>query len=155
LVRVPRRGLDRLGERLRLRLRDGDLARARVLARDELRDRVLERRGVDELLLREERARDRHGHLAAGLVPLLALGRERLQHDGLELVGQLRDVRARRLDHAGADDIEERLAAEAAVERAAREDLPQYDSERIQVAPAIDLLAARLLGRHVAELALE
>ena len=33
--------------------------------------------------------------------------------------------------------------------------LPEDDAERVEVAPPVDLLAARLLGRHVAELALE
>ena len=35
------------------------------------------------------------------------------------------------------------------------EDLPEDDPERVEVAPPVDVLAARLLGRHVAELALE
>ena len=42
-----------------------------------------------------------------------------------------------------------------AVGRSQREQLVEDDAERVDVAAPIDLLAARLLGRHVAELALE
>ena len=42
-----------------------------------------------------------------------------------------------------------------AVKRATREDLPEDDAERVEVASPVDVLAARLLGRHVPELAFE
>ncbi len=41
------------------------------------------------------------------------------------------------------------------MDRAPGEDLPEDDAERVEVASPIERLAARLLGRHVAELALE
>jgi hypothetical protein len=121
----------------------------------ELHDRRLERRRVDELPLTQDRAAQRRGQLAPRREAVLARGRERAHDDLLELGGDVLGVGGRRLDDAGAHDVEQRLAAEAAVQRAPAQDLPQDHAERVEVAPPVDALAARLLRGHVAELALE
>ena len=73
----------------------------------------------------------------------------------LELRRDVFRVRRRRLDDARSHDVEQRLAPEAAVQRPTREDLPEHHAERVEIAAPVDALAAGLLGRHVAEFALE
>ena len=148
--------------RRRLRVVLGDVRRRhlaalerRPRARDELLDRLLEGGGVDEHLLHEHRARDRRGDVTTAHEAILAVRREELHHDRLELFGEIAPIDARRLDLAGTNDGEERLSSEPAVERSAREALPEDHAERVEVAPSIDLLSACLLGGHVPELALE
>ncbi|MFO0668327.1 MAG: hypothetical protein U0235_01695 [Polyangiaceae bacterium] len=103
----------------------------------------------------EERACDGAGELSRRAVALVAVGHQARHDDRLELGRYVARVRARRLHDAGAHDVEERFAAQARVERATGQDLPEDDAERVDVAAPVDALAARLLGRHVSELSLE
>ena len=137
------------------RWRDLGQSWPRVLAYDELTDDGFERRRVDELLLREESTADRPGEVAPVGVTVTARRGERLQNNHLELRGHLRGKRARRLDAAFADDFEQRVAMHGTMQRAASERLPEDDAESIQIASSVDLLSARLLGRHVPEFPLQ
>ncbi len=160
--RLARRGVGggaRLGGGVRLggaRLLHGHAGRGDALrAHHELRDGGFERGGVDQLLPRHQGPRHRVAELARGGEAIVATGGEGLHHEGLELGGDLPHVGAGWLHEAGPDDVEERLAAQAAVQGPTGEDLPEDDAQGVDVAPAVHLLAARLLGRHVAELALD
>ena len=89
------------------------------------------------------------------LVAILGILRERLQHDALELVGNAAVVRRRRQDLDVANFLERRKVALADEQPLAGEQLVEHDAAREHVAAPIDRNAADLLGRHVAELALE
>src|SRR5690606_23413852 len=121
----------------------------------ELLDRRLQSGPVDEDLAGEGRATDGPRDVAPRGRAIFGLRRQELEDDGLELVRDVAHVRAGRLDGARAHDVEERLAAEPAVQRPAREALPEDDAERVEVAAPVDSLAAGLLGRHVPELPLQ
>ena len=131
------------------------VARPRV-ARHELRERRLEGRGVDELSLLDDAPADRGraarapsgtARRAAGESACSTIASSSGGTSGAYVVGGS--------TMPGAHDVEQRLAAQAAVQRATGEDLPEDDAERVEIASPVDALAARLLGRHVAELALE
>ena len=145
------RGRLRVVLRRRHRVPTGDLR----LVRDELADRLLERRRIDEDLPHERGARDRGGELAAGRETVLGARRKEPKDDRLELLREIARVRARWLDAARAHDLEQRVSGERAVEGTSREAFPEDDAQGVEVAPAVDLLSAGLLGRHVPELALE
>jgi hypothetical protein len=89
------------------------------------------------------------------LVAILGVLGQRLQDDALELVGDLAVVGRRREDLDVADLLERREVALADEQPLAGQQLVQHDAAREDVALAIDRQAAHLLGRHVAELALE
>jgi hypothetical protein len=154
-----RRGSDRPVCRSLLRLGHGrgNLAEAGagVLSNDELGDDGLQRRRVDELLLREEGTADGERQLPPVRVPVVTLRREHLEHDRLELDGDVRSEGARGLHDSGADDLEKVLVVRCPMERTPGQRLPEDDPERVEVAATVDLLAACLLGGHVAELALD
>src|SRR3954470_2357228 len=58
--------------------------------------------------------------------------------------------------HAARDHELERFDVRLTAEQAAaRRELEKHDAERKEIAAPVDRLAARLLGRHVTELALE
>ncbi len=105
------------GHRLAVRL-------TRVV-RHELRQGALERRRVDELTLLDDGAPQRGGQLATRREALVARRRQRPQDERLELGRDVLRVRRRRLDDARAHDVEQRLAAEPAVKRAARRGSPR------------------------------
>ena len=126
------------------------------VARDELPERRLEGRRVDELPVLHDGAPERRRPCRAPVGNRSSRSqRQGLHRDLLELRRHVLRVVRRRLHHPRADDVEQRLAAEPAVERPAREDLPEDDAERVEIAPSIDRLPAGLLGGHVPELALE
>jgi hypothetical protein len=58
-------------------------------------------------------------------------------------------------DLAARDELERVSGVLTAEQALARRELEEHDAEREDVAPAIDLLRLRLLGRHVGELALD
>ena len=89
------------------------------------------------------------------LVAVVDVLRERLEHDALELVGDLAVVGRRREDLDVADLLEGREVALADEQALAGEQLVEDDAAAEHVAAAVDRQAADLLGRHVAELALE
>ena len=80
---------------------------------------------------------------------------QRLEHDALELLRDVRVERRRRDDLDVADLLQGREVALADEEALAGEHLVEHDAEREDVAAAVDGQPAHLLGRHVAELALE
>jgi hypothetical protein len=90
-----------------------------------------------------------------GAVAVFGVLREGLEHDGLELVGDLSVVARGRHDLDVADLLqggEIRLADEQPLHG---EQLVQADAHGEHVAAAVDLQASHLLGGHVPELALE
>ncbi len=121
----------------------------------QLPQRALERRSVDELTLLDDGLPQGGGEVTARREPFVAGRRERPQDQRFELGRDVLGVGGRGLDDAGAHDVEQRLAPEPSVQRPARQDLPEHDAQGVEVAAPVDSLAARLLGRHVAELALE
>ena len=137
--------------------RDGPGRRALSRAR-QLGQVRLEGRRVDELAPALTSARPM---AASELAPALRTGPPRWGEsafidDGLELRRDVLGIRAsaaRRCPNARCRGAPRR--PERAVDGPPGEDLPEDDAERVEVAPPVHLLAARLLGRHVAELALE
>ncbi|MFT3766140.1 MAG: hypothetical protein QM820_11595 [Minicystis sp.] len=138
--------------RARLRV-DGE--RLRQIAADQVGQRLLHRRVVHQLLPRQHRPGDGAGHVAGRLKAIVRARRQRAQGDGLQLGRQVGRERGRRLERPLLHGLEERLVVELPERRAQREQLVEHDAERVDVAPAIDLLPPRLLGRHVPDLALE
>ena len=137
-LRSPRLAGDLGGRRRRLAL-----GAARKVGQGDL-----ERRRVDQLplALLDEGSPDRGRQLAAGRVPLVALGAQRLEHDFLELGRRVRRIDRRRFDDSGANDVEQRLAPQPAVDWTSGQDLPEDDAERVEVAPPVERLAPSLLG---------
>ncbi len=89
------------------------------------------------------------------LVAVVDVLRERLEDDLLELLGDAAVVGARRQDLDVADLLERREVALAQEQPLAGEQLVEHDAEGEDVAAPVERQAAHLLGRHVAELALE
>ena len=94
-------------------------------------------------------------HLARALVAIVAVLRERAHDDGLEVRRVVGPDVARARVLALADQLERLVLARALEEALARRELEEHDAGREDVAARVDRLAARLLGRHVRDLALE
>ena len=114
--------------------------------------------------LREER-RQIVAQLLAGRVAILQLGRQRLQRDASSSARHARRAPRRRHELGIAHAAQELLGGVAVLGRARRlarrkqlppgEQLPQDDARRVQIGAPVERLAARLLGRHVADLAVD
>jgi hypothetical protein len=105
--------------------------------------------------LRAERGQ-RLGELVRALRALIAILRERVLHDGVELRRDLGPRLADRRDLRVEHDRRHRLVlARAFVERAPGERLVEADAEREHVAAPVERHALVLLGRDVRELPLE
>ena len=94
-------------------------------------------------------------HLAAPLVAIVDVLRERLQDHALDHLGDVRVDRSRVLDVDVADLLERREVGLALKQALAGQALVKHRADREDVAAAIERQAADLLGRHVPELALE
>ena len=157
LRRVPLPRLD--DQRLALRGLLGDVLGVEVVEEGRQPRRIGRGRR-----LRQERRQILAQLFAAG-VAILEIGRQRLERDAIQLGRHARRALRRRHDlrvaHA-AQDLFRRVAVLGRARRLARrkqlppgEQLPQDDPRRVEVGAAVELLAARLLGRHVADLAVD
>ena len=100
--------------------------------------------------LREQVLRERVLQIARRLEALVEIARQRLAHDLLELRRDLGVLRGDRR-HLGLPHQLDRLVVGLAVEEAlAGQQLVQEDADGEDVGAAVDLLAARRLGRQVA-----
>jgi len=94
-------------------------------------------------------------HVLGGGVARRGLAREQLADDRLELRGIAGDDRGGRRRRAMNDLLHDREVVVAAKRPPPDGELEHHHAEREQIAPAIESLAAALLGRHVRCLALE
>ncbi len=117
-----------------------ELTHARLRDHDALLDEVTLERGAELI-----------GRLVTGA----DVSAERLLHDVGELFRVLRVKLARIRYLPGGHQLQRVSRVFSAEQALARRELEEHDSEREDVAPAIDLLCLRLLGRHVGELALD
>jgi hypothetical protein len=124
------------------------------LARHRDGEERAELRGIDEVRARH-RLRERAPQLVRARVSRRGVAAQRLHQHGVERGRDPGADRARR-DHGRVpDQIEQEELIGLGEEAPRREHLPEHDRERVHVGPTIDLAPARLLRRHVAELALE
>ncbi len=126
---------------------------ALALGIEERRDRILDGGLVDVGAAGEEDLREGVGEVARGGGSMRGLGGERGLEHGREIGGDVRVAGDGVIEAAVADGAREGSAAPVAVGRREAQELVEDDAEGVDVAAAIDLLAARLLGGHVAELA--
>ena len=117
-----------------------------VLRHDDAHRARLRRRGG---FLARDRGEHGLGERARRRRPVLAVLRERVLDRGVERDGQLRPRVAQRRRRV-LEVRDHLLQVAVAVERRrAGERLEQHAGERVHVGPAVDVAAARLLGRHV------
>ena len=121
-------------------------------ALDQRRERDLHGPLVDVDAAREEHLREGVRELPRRPDPVRRVGGERGREDGEHVRRDVRRLRERRLQLAVRDGARKRGAAALAVRRSEPKELVEDDAERVHVAPAIHLLAAGLLRRHVPEL---
>ena len=168
-VRLGRRRRHGVLRRVRLARLDDQRLALGALRRDVLGVEVVEEVGQPPRIRRRGRLREERRQIVAQLlaagVAVLQIGRQRLQRDAIQLGRHAR----RRVATAGPDRDCARAAGSprrcgrpwappAPCRRKQlppREQLPQDDARRVQIGAAVELLAARLLGRHVADLAVD
>jgi hypothetical protein len=113
--------------------------------------------GVGGRRVDREPALQRLAHLVAARVALVLLGGQRAQDDVVELGRHPRRPAARPQDLGVASPGQQilRLLLARREELAPGQELPQHDRGRVLIAAAVELLAPRLLGRHVRDLAVD
>ncbi len=92
--------------------------------------------------------------LRCGGWALIRVARERGEHHVVQSVGHRREG-ARRGEVSTLDPLDDLCIALALKEAPHGQHLPEHDRQRVHVGAPVDLGAQELLGRHVAELALE
>ena len=97
---------------------------------------------------------DRLDQLGGGLEPLIGILREQPHHQRVDLGRDIGAARRRRRRGLGDDRVHVLEVGRTLVQPLGGQHLPEADPEREQVATPIDALAATLLGRQVADLAL-
>ena len=104
---------------------------------------------------REEVLRERVLQVGRALVAILVALGERLADDVLQLGLDLRVLRRDRRDLGLAHQLDGLVVGLAVEQALPGEHLLEHDADREDVGAVVDLLAARRLGRQVAELALD
>jgi hypothetical protein len=111
-------------------------------------------RGIDRLR-RRQRLREQPLEFRGARRPLRGILGERRHHHAVERLRDVGDEVARRLDRRVPHLIEQHELVPRGEEAMHGQHLPEDDPQRVHVGALIDVVAERLLGRHVAELALE
>jgi hypothetical protein len=110
---------------------------------------------VDDPLLRDQGPGEIVGEVARRGVPIGDLGGQRPAHHGEEVGGDVGEGVEPGVEAALAHGAEERLVAAGPVGRAEPQHLVEDHAQRVDVGAAVDGPPRGLLGRHVAELALQ
>ena len=131
----------------------------------ELGEKLRHPGGVDSGRRLRQKLRQVVAQLLAVRVAVLEVGRQRLQGDAIQLGRHAPRALGRR-DQLGVPHAPQQLLGGVLIlgrarraprreELPAGEQLPENDAGGVEIGAAVDLLAARLLGRHVADLAVD